>query len=353
MSAPPAERLLGRPEFAGDLRRAGAWLTGRRVLVTGAAGSIGQPLTHALARLEPAGLILVDHHEYSLFGLERSLATTDSRADVRLELADVRHRPTLTRLFEQTRPDVVIHLAAAKHVPYGERFPLVAVAVNVLATAHLLELGAALGVGTFVFPSSDKSVDPPSLYGATKRVAEALVQHAAADRRHWYLVRYVNIIGTRGSVIETFTDQIVADEPLTVTDERMTRYWISMAEALWLLLGANPIGPGVIAMPECGEAVPVVETARRLAAWYRPDRDPYPIRLRGVRPGERLHEALLSPRESFAEGPAAGIRTVRSSRDPACLDRVTELVGHLRALVDEGDAQRVHALTIGAARELQ
>jgi FlaA1/EpsC-like NDP-sugar epimerase len=353
VKAPPAERLLGRAEFAGDLRRAGVWLAGRRVLVTGAAGSIGQPLAHALARLEPASLTLLDHHEYSLFGLERSLASTDTSAEVRIELADVRHRPALARLFEQTRPEVVIHLAAAKHVPYGERFPLVAVEVNVLATAYLLELGAALGVGTFVFPSSDKSVDPPSLYGATKRLAEALVQHAAGDRRHWYLVRYVNIIGTRGSVIETFTDQIAVDEPLAVTDERMTRYWISMAEALWLLLAASPVGPGVIAMPECGEAVPVVETARRLAAWYRPERDPYPIRLRGMRPGERLHEALLSPRESFVAGPAAGIRTVRSSRDPACLDQMDELVGRLRELVDEGDAQRLHALTVGAAQDLQ
>ena len=202
--------LLGRTEFAGDLTAAAAFVKNRRVLVTGAAGSVGWPLTHVLLENEPDALILLDHHEHSLFSLERVLGA--ARPGLSYELADVRDHLRLRRIFDQQRPEIVIHLAAAKHVPYGERFPDGAVAANVFATASLLELADAANVEAFVYPSSDKSVQPPSVYGATKRLAEALVQTNAHDRR-WSIVRYVNIIGTRGSVIETFTQQVLADRP--------------------------------------------------------------------------------------------------------------------------------------------
>src|SRR5262249_27392987 len=158
------------------------------------------------------------------------------------------------------QPEVVIHLAAAKHVPYGQRFPEGAVATNVLATRDLLEAAERTDTAVFVYPSSDKSVEPPSVYGASKRLAEALVQ-ARADQKRWSVVRFVNIIGTRGSVIETFTQQVLADRPLSVTDERMTRFWISMREAMWCaLIAARCATAGEVVMPECGEPVPVLET---------------------------------------------------------------------------------------------
>ena len=158
----------------------------------------------------------------------------------------------------------MVHLAAAKHVPYGERFPEGAVAANVLATDALLELCAVVGVKNFVYPSSDKSVAPPSVYGATKRLAEGLVQAQALDRR-WAIVRYVNIIGTRGSVVETFTQQVQDDRSLSVTDERMTRYWISMDEAVWCCPATGACAsPGEIVMPACGEPC---RCSRRRAAW--------------------------------------------------------------------------------------
>jgi FlaA1/EpsC-like NDP-sugar epimerase len=347
---PPPELVLGRPEFvsADAVGEAGRWVVGRRVLVTGAGGSIGWPLAHALAALGPELLVLVDHHEHSLFLLERSLG----RGPASCELLDVRDARAAGRLFERARPDLVIHLAAAKHVPYGERFPGATVASNVLATARLLELAAAGGVGTFVYPSSDKSVDPPSLYGATKRLAEALVQRAARGRT-WYVVRFVNIIGTRGSVIETFARQIEANQPLTVTDDRMTRYWMSTAEALWLLLLGERAGSATVVMPECGEPVPVVETARRLAAWYRPERAPYPIVISGIRPGERLHEVLLSRTERFLTGPAPGARLVGSTRDPACLDRLPGVLETLAALVERDDGPALRQAALAAAQELQ
>jgi FlaA1/EpsC-like NDP-sugar epimerase len=352
IGAPPAELLNGRPEFAGDLAAAVAFVRGRRVLLSGAAGSVGSPLARALLGAEPANLVLLDHHEHSLFSLERSLGA--QRAGLSYELADVRDASRLERIFHQHSPEIVFHFAAAKHVPYGERFPEGAVVANVLATQALLQLCDTLGVETFLYPSSDKSVQPPSVYGATKRLAEGLVQ-AAAGNRHWAIVRYVNIVGTRGSVVETFTQQVQSDRPLSVTDERMTRYWISMDEAVWsACVTAHCAAPGEVVMPACGEPVTIVETARRLAGWYRPERVPYPIVCTGIRPGERLHEVLLSPNESFApDTPVPGLRAVRTTRDAARLADVPRLVDELRRLVDEGDRPGLAKGCLEAAESLQ
>jgi FlaA1/EpsC-like NDP-sugar epimerase len=272
---------------------------------------------------------------------------------VSFELADVGDRNRMARIFARAQPEVVIHLAAAKHVPYGERFPEGAVATNVLATRQLLELADATGTEVFVYPSSDKSVQPPSVYGATKRVAEGLVQSMSGQRR-WMVMRYVNIIGTRGSVIETFTQQVQADRPLSITDDRMTRYWISMDEALWCaLLSARCAGAGQVVMPECGEPVPILETARRLAGWYRPERVPYPIACTGIRPGERLHEVLLSPNESFSTGPAPGLRAVSTRRHAATLATLQAVVEQLERLVAAGDRDALARTCLEAADALQ
>jgi FlaA1/EpsC-like NDP-sugar epimerase len=168
------------------------------------------------------------------------------------------------------------------------------------------------------------------------------------------VVRFVNIIGTRGSVIETFTDQVLGEQPLTVTDERMTRYWISMHEALWSLLSGPHAAPGgSLVMPECGEAVPLLETARRLAGWYQPERVPYPIAATGIRPGERLHEVLLSANETFARSRYAGLRLVRSERDPRRLQELPAVVDELRALMAAHDQPALRARALTAAHALQ
>jgi FlaA1/EpsC-like NDP-sugar epimerase len=347
----PAELLLGRPEFAGDLDLAARALSDQRVLITGAAGSVGTPLAHAVARAQPERLILLDHHEYSLFGLERELAASGGACV--FELLDVKETARLERTIARHRPDVIFHLAAAKHVPYGERFAEGAVATNVLALASLLDIASVYDVARLVYPSSDKSVDPPSLYGATKRIGEALVQ-ASAGRRSWSIVRYVNIIGTRGSVVEIFARQIEAGRPLSVTDDRMTRYWISMAEALWCLVqAAGCAAPGMLLMPDCGQAVPIIETARRLAGWYRPEQPEYPIACTGIRPGERLHEVLLSTNEWLEPGPANGLHVVRSRREPLRLANVYRLVEQLRQLTSAGDAEELKRLCLAEAEALQ
>jgi FlaA1/EpsC-like NDP-sugar epimerase len=349
--APPAELLLGRPEFAGELAAAAQVVLDRRVLLTGAGGSIGWPLTEVLLGGQPARLVLLDHHEHSLFSLERNMGRAEAAV---FELADVRETRQMERVFARHQPDVVIHLAAAKHVPYGERFPEGAVATNVLALRGLLELADGAGTEVFVYPSSDKSVVPPSVYGATKRLAEVLVQQHARGRK-WAVVRYVNIIGTRGSVIETFIQQVLAGRPLSVTDERMTRYWISMREAMWCaLMVARCAAPAEIVMPACGEPVPVLETARRLAGWYRPEVVPYPIACTGIRPGERLHEVLLSDNESFAaERLVAGLRGVRTTRAVAALGSIDQVVDELARLAEVGDRANLARVCLDAAMALQ
>jgi FlaA1/EpsC-like NDP-sugar epimerase len=350
---PPVGVLLGRPEFVGDLAGAAEFVRGRRVLVTGAAGSVGWPLTRSLAAADPASLVLLDHHEYSLFGLERAIGA--ARDGLSYELVDVRDAERLRRIFDAQRPSIVVHLAAAKHVPYGERFPEGAVATNVLATRNLLELSKEAGVEVFVYPSSDKSVQPPSVYGATKRIAECLVQTARAGHNaRWSVVRYVNIIGTRGSVVETFTQQVQANQALTVTDERMTRYWISMDEAVWCVLqAAASAADGEVVMPACGAPVPLLETARRLAGWYRPEQVPYPITCVGIRPGERLHEVLLSSNESFVDGPAPGLQSVRTRRDPTRLSELPRIVDDLRRGVESGARESLARTCLAAAELLQ
>jgi FlaA1/EpsC-like NDP-sugar epimerase len=353
LSHVPASVLLGRPEFVGDLPGAAEFVRDRRVLLTGAAGSVGWPVAQALIAACPASLVLVDHHEHSLFSLERALGA--ARQGLVYELVDVRDAQRLRRVFDTQRPEIVVHLAAAKHVPYGERFPEHAVSANILATHDLLELCAAADVEIFVYPSSDKSVNPPSVYGATKRIVEALIQlQVRGCARRWAIVRYVNIIGTRGSVVETFTQQVQADRALSVTDERMTRYWISMDEAVWCVLRTGACAaPGEIVMPACGEPVPLLETARRLAGWYRPERVPYPIACTGIRPGERLNEVLLSSNESFVEGPAPGLRSVRTTRDPARLSELPRIVDDLRRGVELGDRDGLKQLCLAAAEALQ
>src|SRR5918911_3271884 len=197
-----AAELLGRAELGQPPEQAAAWLSGQRVLITGAGGSVGGPLAEVIAQAGPERLVLLEHHEASLWTLHKRLA--ERCPAVELVLADVRSRPRLARTLERWRPTVVFHLAAYKHVPFGEQFADETFSVNVLGTRAGLDLALEHGVERFVYPSSDKACDPPSLYGATKRLTEVLVrQRAQQSGRAFNVARFVNILGTRGSVIET------------------------------------------------------------------------------------------------------------------------------------------------------
>jgi FlaA1/EpsC-like NDP-sugar epimerase len=225
----------------------------------------------------------------------------------------------------------------------------------VLATARLLELAAERGVERLVYPSSDKAVNPPSLYGATKRISEVLVQRAARTRGVRYLVgRYVNIVGTRGSVIETFAEQIAAGQSLTVTDRSMGRYWITMPEATWLVAQAAAVGaPESVLMLDARDEVPTVEVARRLRALLEPGAGEPAFRFTGPRPGERLHEELLSANESFVPGPSPGLLEVAHASRAEQLAAVPELLADLTALVEQAEPARFKRAVMEAARDLQ
>jgi len=331
------EELLGRPSPPLSLVGAEELISGRRVAVTGAAGSVGGPLVQMLAGLQPALLLLLDHHEHSLFRL-RVEAAEQLGAATRWVLADIRDRRKMERVFREIRPDVVFHLAAYKHVPLGEENPDQTVEVNLGGTRTLIELSAEFGVGRFLYPSSDKAVNPPSVYGSTKRIAERLVQ--AADREFstgLSIVRFVNIVGTRGSVIETLSAQIAAGKPLTLTDAGMTRYWITMPEATRLLVQtACAPKSGVVFMPDTGPAINLVEMARHLYQLLSPDGGKCPIRYIGARPGERMHEILLSDHERAEATPYPGIVQVVSSR--AHLPSYEEMSGLIDSLLKTASA---------------
>ncbi len=310
------EELLGRASPPMEMVGAEELVSGRRVLVTGAAGSVGTPLVRMLAGMRPSELLLLDHHEHTLFRLRLALGQ-QTPVPARLWLADVRDRRTLDALFGSARPDVVFHLAAYKHVPLGEENPDQTVEVNLAGTRALIEASEAHGVSRFVYPSSDKAVNPPSVYGCTKKLAEELT--LAADKElsmGLSIVRFVNIVGTRGSVIETLTGQVSAGNPITLTDAGMTRYWITMPEATRLLVqtAAAPVS-GVMHLPDTGPAINLADMARRLCNLLTGDSNAaYPIQMIGARPGERMHEILLSDSEVAVPTEYPGILRVETSR---------------------------------------
>lgn len=354
----PAD-LLGRPQLPLDWSAAKRELGGTRILVTGAGGSVGTYLAERLLELGPAHVALLDHHDHALFSLRRRLDDlTRDRADAptwSLALADIRDHARLQRVFAEVRPSVVFHLAAYKHVPFGEEFPEETFAVNVLATEQLLKLSAQHGVERFVYPSSDKAVNPPSLYGATKRLSETLVgEYARRLGRRFNAVRYVNILGTRGSAIETFAAQVAEGQALTITDAAMTRYWISMPEATWLVVQAAVVGaPGSVLMLDVTDEVPTLTVARRVEALIAPGQPELPIRVTGLRPGERLREELASAHEQLRPGPCAGLVAVENERRSANLDAVQEHLEGLRALAEAGDGPALKAAAMRAAHDLQ
>jgi FlaA1/EpsC-like NDP-sugar epimerase len=351
--------LLGRDSLPLDWSAARRALGGKRILVTGAGGSVGARLAELLLDLGPAYLALLDHHDHALFALRRRLDewSQDSMGGPHwgLVLADIRNRDRLARIFDETRPEVIFHLAAYKHVPFGEEFPEETFAVNVLATEQLLQLAAERAVERFVYPSSDKAVNPPSLYGATKRLSETLVGRYARDLgRRFVVTRFVNILGTNGSAIETFAAQVAAGQALTITDERMTRYWVAMPEAAWLVAQAASIGaPGSVLMLDVPDEVPTLAVARRVESIVAPGKPQLPVRITGLRPGERLREELLSANEQFQPGPCPGLLEVVNCRRAANLDEVDGQLDMLRALAAGADGAGLKTQAMEAARALQ
>ncbi len=333
--------IAGRPAVPLATEEVRRRVAGRTVLVTGAGGSLGRPLATALAAAGAARLVLYDHHESSLFRLRQSLLAASSAPSLRAVLGDVREARRLARLFGEERPHHVYHLAAYKHVPWGEEDPEAFISANVLGARAVLDAAQAAGVEQIIYPSTDKAIDPPSLYGATKRLVEAMLLAASCGGPRCAIVRFVNVLGSQGSAPETFALQIAAGRPLTVTHPEMRRFWITPEHAMVLLLHAACLGDqAVIVAPDAGEEITVLEIARRLYRALRPapldgpeavDSAP-PITFTGLRPGERLTEPLVGPGEWLERTPLPGVLAVRGTAvpDPAAvagaLARVAEVV---------------------------
>lgn len=288
--------LLGRHHIETDLASIAGYLTGARVLVTGAGGSIGSELCRQISRFAPAELIMLDRDESALHAVQLSIRGRALLDTEDLVLADIRDIQRLTELFEERRPQVVFHAAALKHLTLLEMNPGEAVKSNVWGTLAVLRAASAAGVERFVNISTDKAADPASVLGFTKRIGERLTAHADTEADGTYLsVRFGNVLGSRGSVLSCFQAQVEGGGPVTVTDPDVTRYFMTVEEASELVIQAGAIGrDGEVLVLDMGDPVRIDDVARRFIgqASY-----PIDIEYTGLRPGEKLHEALLGEGE--------------------------------------------------------
>ncbi len=289
---PRISDLLGRRPVRTDVAAVADRFAGKRILVTGAGGSIGSELCRQLHQFSPAELIMLDRDESALHAVELALhgrALLDSDQTV---LADIRDPRRVREVFGRFRPQIVFHAAALKHLPLLERYPAEAVKSNVMGTATVLEAAAEYGVESFVNISTDKAANPVSVLGYSKRIAERLTAHMASQTRGSYLsVRFGNVLGSRGSVLTTLSAQVESGGPVTVTHPDATRYFMTVDEAVQLVLQAAVVGRGSeVLILDMGVPIRIADIARRLAARSS---QPVDIVFTGLRPGEKLAEDLL------------------------------------------------------------
>lgn len=340
---PRIEDLLGRKEVATDLATVRRSLGGHRVMVTGAGGSIGSEICRQVAGLEPSLLVLLDHDETHLHDTAAMVHGPCEQA-----LVDVIDRSTVFAAFERYRPEVVFHAAAHKHVPILEKHPVEAARTNVFGTLNVVEAAIAVGAERFVQISTDKAVRPSSVMGASKRLAEQIVLANFPENASYCTVRFGNVLGSRGSVIPTFARQIANGEPVTVTDPAMTRFFMSVEEAVQLVLQASVLSAGRdIFMLEMGEPVRILDLAQRMIqlSGHQVGTE-IPIRIIGSRPGEKLGEELRTDDEQILATDHPYIhRVIPITTAPEAL---TAGLAALREAAARRDSSAVRSLLFGA-----
>jgi len=346
------EDLLGRPQAVLDRARMKELVTGRRVCVTGAGGTIGSELARQIAALEPAELLLIDNAEFNLYSIDVEIAAQSPNVPRQAVLADVRERARIEATFARTRPELVFHAAALKHVPIVEDNPNEGVLTNVIGTRNVADACVENGVRLMVLISTDKAVNPTSVMGASKRVAECYCQARGSDREVRRLTRFVtvrfgNVLGSSGSVVPLFQRQIAAGGPVTVTHPEVTRYFMTTREAVELVLQASAIGatedePPIFVL-DMGEPIRIADLARQMIrlAGRQPERD-IKIVFTGLRPGEKLHEALFQEAERHAESGMAGLH--RAFSRPLDATLIARQVDELGAAARNGMTSRVLSL---------
>lgn len=290
------EDLIGRQPVNTNVESIASYLTGKRVLITGAGGSIGAELCRQISRFAPAELIMLDRDETGLQTAQMLVAGHGLLNTPDVVLADIRDVPALTRIFRERRPEVVFHAAALKHLPMLQQYPEEAWKTNVIGSLNVLKAAQSVGVLTYVNISTDKAADPTSVLGYSKRVAERLTSWMAAQTGRPYLsVRFGNVIGSRGSMLPLFTKMIENGGPITVTHPEITRYFMTIPEACQLVVQAGGIGrPGEVLILDMGEPVKILDVAKRMIEMSGKQIE---IVFTGLREGEKLHEILVTEGE--------------------------------------------------------
>ncbi|PIV25028.1 MAG: polysaccharide biosynthesis protein [Deltaproteobacteria bacterium CG_4_8_14_3_um_filter_45_9] len=335
------EDLLGRDPVNLDMKSIGNYLADKVVLVSGAGGSIGTELCRQIALFQPKNLILLDKTENSLFHIEMEFRQRFPNIFVTSVLGDVKYRSYLNKHFAYYRPQVVFHAAAYKHVPIVELNPWEAVFNNILGTKNIVEMSHKFGIERFIMISTDKAVRPSSVMGATKRVAEMITSCYASNPSRFVSVRFGNVIGSEGSVVHLFKKQIERFGPVTVTHPEITRYFMTVPESCKLILQAGALGEGgEIFILDMGTPIKILDMARDLIrrSGFKPDVD-IEIKFIGLRPGEKLHEELITEGEGIVRTPYDKIFVLKG--DTFDLNWLYGKIEELVKLANEQDAEGI------------
>jgi FlaA1/EpsC-like NDP-sugar epimerase len=345
------EDLLQREPIQTDLQELHPLLEGKRIVVTGAGGSIGSELCRQIAKYRPAGLVLFERHENSLYAIDLELRDAFPHLQILTVIGDINHSDRVKEVFTACSPNLIFHAAAHKHVPLMEHNAVEAVRNNVFGTDVVVQAAAAVGVDRFVLISTDKAVNPTSVMGATKQLAECLVRRMNRQAATLFsVVRFGNVLGSNGSVVPLFTEQIRKGGPVTVTHPDIKRFFMTIPEAVQLVLQASVMGQGGdVFVLDMGEQIRVADLARNmiLLSGQRPDRD-IKIRYIGLRPGEKLYEELFDDREQVESTCHKKIkRAVAGETFPA-----DSLTRHLTDLQRLCEADHADDLIIEKLREI-
>ena len=334
------EDLLGRESVALDHEGINALIKGKVVMVTGAGGSIGSELCRQIAEQNPARLILVERSEAALFAIEQELLGSHRHVDLVACASSVCDEESISRIFAQYLPQLVFHAAAHKHVPLMENQPAEALRNNSIGTEIVARLASVSGAAKFILVSTDKAVNPTNVMGASKRLAELLLEQKSAEDSvcAFAAVRFGNVLGSSGSVVPTFRRQIAAGGPLTVTHPEVTRYFMSIPEAVGLILqSALQAEGGEIFVLDMGEPVKIVDLARQMIelSGFKPD-DDIKIEFTGLRPGEKLYEEPIHEMENVEPTTHPKVRKLRNNRSNDPGDLVAELNSVYREVAGDG-----------------
>lgn len=319
--------LLGRKEFELDTEPILKTVQGQTVLVTGAGGSIGSELCRQIVHLGPDKLILLGRGENSIYQIERELK--DCGIEVIGIIGDIQNKSRLEYVFAQYSPEIIYHAAASKHVPLMENNPSEAVLNNIIGTKNLVDMAHKYGAYSFVMISTDKAVRPSSVMGASKRIAELLVQSMnKTSNTRFSIVRFGNVLGSRGSVVPLFQEQIDKGGPITITDKEMTRFFMTIPEASKLVIQAGAYATGgEIFILDMGEPVKIYDLALKMIEFSgRYDVEIIEV---GIRPGEKIHEELLSQHEVASDKvlPKTFVSTSKPRKKEEILSMITSLFG--------------------------